>query len=137
LSPVAPTSSTCLLFSFGVASHLMKTRYILFGLFVISSAVFARVVKIGDVVIWPSYDYSKIPSISLPVAYQQALTFLGQDTNQYHCVSANLGNWNFKDGEWDFYFRTQTQTNGTSLITRDRDIAVFFDGTVTNVSPIL
>jgi hypothetical protein len=46
-----------------------------------------------------------------------------------------VSNWNFKDGEWDFNFEAQSQTNGASPI---RIIAVSFDGTVaTNVSPVL
>jgi hypothetical protein len=113
----------------------MKTRYILFGLIIFSMAAFARVVKIGNVVVWPSYDYSKPSGVLLPVAYEQATAALGQATNQYHCISATVSNWNFKDGEWDFNFEAQSQTNGASPI---RIIAVSFNGTVaTNVSPVL
>jgi hypothetical protein len=113
----------------------MKARYILFGLIIFSVTAFARVVKIGNAVVWPSYDYSKPPRVLLPVAYDRATAALGQATNQYHCIGATVSNWNFKDGEWDFNFEAQSQTNGASPI---RIIAVSFDGTVAkNVSPVL
>ena len=79
------------LLSLGVARHFMKTRYILLGLFAIATTVFAR---------FPSAPYDRTkppPSLPLPAAYQMAITALGQATNQFHCVSAELSSpgWKF------------------------------------------
>jgi hypothetical protein len=52
----------------------------------------------------PQYDTSKSPSMSLPDAYQHAIAALGPATNQYHCISANVGTTFSRDGEWDFAF---------------------------------
>jgi hypothetical protein len=38
----------------------------------------------------PPYDNSKPPTLSLPAAYQLAVTALGSDTNQFHCVGASI-----------------------------------------------
>ena len=106
----------------------MKTRYILFGSFMFVAALVARPT-------WPSYDETKPPSLSLPVAYEKAMASLGQATNQYHCVKASVSNMLVRDGEWDFIFTTSTPTNG---VPDNKHIFVFFDGTViTNLPPIL
>ena len=99
----------------------MKTRYIIFGLMVAASAVFASLLT------WPPYDYSKPPSLSMPAAYERAMTSLGQATNQYHCLEARVSNDYFRAGEWDFDFFTPTPTNGRP---RTKRIVVYFDGTV-------
>ena len=107
----------------------MKTRYIIWGLFMFAAALVARPV------IWPSYDETKPPSLPLPVAYEKAMAALGQSTNQYHCVRASVSNKLVRDGEWDFAFTTSTPTNGVPYT---KDIVVYFDGTViTNLVLIL
>ena len=110
----------------GVVPRFMKTRYILLSLLTLSTAVFASLVA------WPPYDYSKPPSLSLPVAYERMMMVLGQATNQYHCIDARVSTDYFRGGEWDFALFTPTPTNGTP---RQKWVAVYFDGTVnTNVS---
>lgn len=84
---------------------------------------------------WPGYDESKPPSLPLPVAYEKAMTYLGQATNQYHCVRASVSNRLVRDGEWDFTFAASTPTNG---VPNNKQIVVCFDGTViTNLAAIL
>ena len=106
----------------------MKTRYILVVSFVFVAALFAMPV-------WPSYDESKPPSLPLPVAYEKAMAALGQSTNQYHCVRASVSNMLVRDGEWDFTFTTSAPTNG---VPKNKQIGVYFDGTViTNMPSII
>jgi hypothetical protein len=50
------------------------------------------------------YSKSKIPSLSLPLAYEKAVTALGAATNQFHCISANVTTDFGPDGEWRFTF---------------------------------
>ncbi len=99
----------------------MKTRIILLGSLWLCAVVSARVMT------WPSYDFSKPPSLPLPAAYERAMKAMGQATNHYHCVSAGVTTMYFKDGEWDFTFVAATPTNGMS---RTKFVAVYFDGTV-------
>jgi hypothetical protein len=75
-------------------------------------------------VVLPPYDKVKAPSLPLPVAYEQAITFLGNGTNQYHCISAEISNNFSSDGEWYFTFYS---TNSAAMPKR---IAVTFEGKV-------
>ena len=74
----------------------MKTRCILLGLVVVATTVFASLVM-------PPYDNSKPPAISLPAAYQLAVSALGSATNQFHCVGAKLTT-DFGAPRWSFTF---------------------------------
>jgi hypothetical protein len=94
----------------------MKTRYILFGLLVVSTVVLANIVV--------PWDNTKPPTLPLPVAYQLAVTKLGSATNQFHCVSAKLSN-DFGGPGWYFAFFS---TNAASMI--PRVFCVEFDGKV-------
>ena len=116
------------LFSLGVASRFMKTRYILFASFAFAVAVFAMPR------LWPSYDETKQPSLSLPAAYDKATAALGPATNRFHCVSASLDNIFFRDGEWHFLFITSSPTNGAAY---SWPVMVYFDGTVVTNPPAL
>jgi len=49
------------------------------------------------------YDNSKPPTLSLPVAYQLAVTALGSDTNRFHCVGASI-TMDFGAPRWSFTF---------------------------------
>ena len=49
------------------------------------------------------YDNSKRPTLSLPVAYQLAVTALGSDTNRFHCVGAGI-TMDFGAPRWSFTF---------------------------------
>jgi hypothetical protein len=106
----------------------MKTRYILFSSFLFVAALVAMPVK------WPSYDKTKPPSLPLPVAYEKAIASLGQATNQYHCVRASVSNMLVRDGEWDFTFTASAPTNGVPY---NKDIVVYFDGTVITNVPVM
>ena len=103
------------LFSLGVAPHFMKTRYILLGLLVVATAIFARAVRL--------WDNTKPPTLPLPAAYQLAITALGQATNQFHCVSAGITT-EYGSGGWDFTFFS---TNASTI---PRVFCVEFDGKV-------
>jgi len=50
------------------------------------------------------YNNAKSPSLSLPLAYNQALQALGPLTNDFHCVAANVETSFSRDGEWFFTF---------------------------------
>jgi hypothetical protein len=106
----------------------MKTRYILFASFAFAVAVFAMPR------LWPSYDETKQPSLSLPAAYDKATAALGPATNRFHCVSASLDNFFFRDGEWHFLFITSSPTNGAAY---SWPVMVYFDGTVVTNPPAL
>jgi hypothetical protein len=95
----------------------MKTKFaavLVLGL--ITTALYASLIQ-------PSYDNSKPPRMPLPVAYASAMTALGTDTNQFHCVSATITT-EFPDDGWYFTF---CSTNSKSL---PKFIAVEFNGKV-------
>ena len=100
--------------SFGVASHFMKTRYILMGLVALATTIFASIVM-------PPYDNSKPPILSLPAAYQLAATTLGSATNQLHCVGARITT-DFGAPRWSFTFCS------TNTPPRTRWMTVDFEG---------
>lgn len=87
---------------------------------VISLLVFATILYAS--VILPPYDKSKPPSLSLPVAYDHALSVIGAKTNELHCTSAELTTYFSSDGEWYFTF---CSTNANA---RPKHIAVKFNG---------
>jgi hypothetical protein len=66
----------------GVAHTIMKTRYVLLSLLVISTALFAALP--------PCFDSTKSPPILLPDAYQRATIALGSATNQFYCLKAEI-----------------------------------------------
>jgi hypothetical protein len=94
----------------------MKARYIIFGLLGISTVVLARFPSVP-------WDNTKPPSLALPIAYQSAITLLGQATNQFHCVSANVSR-EFASPGWKFTFFS---TNASVM---PRCFYVEFDGKV-------
>ena len=94
----------------------MKTRYILLGLVALATTVFASLVM-------PPWDNTKAPSLSLPAAYQLAVTSLGSATNQFHCVGASI-NTEFSSPGWYFTFYS------TNAAARQRCFCVEFDGKV-------
>ncbi len=72
----------------------------------------------------PPYNKSKPPSLSLPLAYERAVAFLGPMTNQFHCISASITTTFTPEGEWYFTFYS-TNSNSTP-----KHIAVEFNGKV-------
>ncbi|MGH7952463.1 MAG: hypothetical protein ACREFE_11175 [Limisphaerales bacterium] len=72
----------------------------------------------------PSYDKTKPPGLPLPVAYNLAITALGVETNQYHCISADITTWFSPNGNWYFTFYS------TNITMRPKFIAVDFQGRV-------
>lgn len=101
----------------------MKKRYILFGLLTIITAVFA-----GSY--WP-WDNSKSPTLSLPAAYDQALIALGSETNQLHCISAQVSTDFRNDGGWRFVFY---YTNNPP---RSKTVYVDFVDGRTHINPLI
>src|ERR1039457_7016623 len=99
----------------------MKTRYILLGLLVVSTAVFASLIG-------PPWDNTKPPTLPLPAAYQLAVTALGSATNQFHCVSASI-NTEFSSPGWYFTF-CSTNTSSAFRNPNKRCVCVEFDGKV-------
>jgi hypothetical protein len=94
----------------------MKTRYILFSLVAVSSAVFA-----GYYVPW---DKAKPPTLSLPVAYERALAALGAATNELHCISARVDTDFSRAGEWEFAFYS------TNTPPKTKFVSVSFEGKI-------
>ena len=89
----------------------MKIRITLLILLVCTGALVARNI---------AYNHSKPPRLPLGPAYDIATAALGQATNEFHCVSAQLAIALSPDGEWFFGF---CSTNGTQKF-----VTVEFDG---------
>jgi len=68
------------------------------------------------------YDAKQAPSLPLPVAYERAMSALGSETNQWHCISASLTTMFCPDGGWKLGF---CSTNSD----RPRSVIVPFNGT--------
>jgi len=99
----------------------MKTRYIVLGLAALTTTVFASLIG-------PPWDNTKAPSLSMPAAYQLAVTALGSATNEFHCVGASI-NTEFSSPGWYFTFYS---TNATATIRHPikRCFCVEFEGKV-------
>jgi hypothetical protein len=96
----------------------MKTKLtILLGLTIIVVTAYATIIG-------PPYDKSRPPGMSLPVAYEHAVVALGSETNQFHCISAEVSNNFFSEGEWYFTFCS------TNSKTMPKMIAIGFNGKV-------
>lgn len=98
----------------------MKTRLILF--FVLAFAM----ISLASI-IFPPYNKLKSPSLSLPDAYYRAAMALGDETNRYHCVSANITTSFSPDGEWYFTFYPNKSNSIPRLIAVEFDGKVDFD----------
>jgi hypothetical protein len=92
----------------------MKTKITLFTLLALATIVFASPVI--------PYNNSRLPSLPLPVAYEQAMSALGSATNQFHCISASIATSFSPNGEWFFTFYS---TNS-----RPKWVSVEFNGKV-------
>jgi hypothetical protein len=75
----------------------MKLSHALLILVASATVVFAHAIM--------PYDNAKPPTMSLPVAYEQAIKALGSSTNQFHCISASISTW-FGPPGWYFKFCT-------------------------------
>ena len=74
----------------------------------------------GYVVNW---DTAKPAPISLPVAYDDALVALGSQTNDFHCLNAEVsGFWSYGDAAWVFVFYS------TNAPPKTKRVVVHFDG---------
>jgi hypothetical protein len=89
----------------------MKTRYILLILVTLATTIFASIIM-------PPYDNSKPPTLSLPVAYQFAVSALGSATNQFHCVAASITT-DFGAPRWSFIFCSTNTPPRTRWMTVD------------------
>lgn len=98
----------------------MKEKIILITLLFLAVMGFAGILPVG----FAGYDKTKPPALSLPDAYNRASTALGIETNQFHCISAEIKTEFSPDGEWYFVFFPRN-TN-----TAPRCIAVQFSGKV-------
>jgi hypothetical protein len=74
----------------------------------------------------PPYDKSKQPGLSLPTGYEYAMTALGSDTNQFHCVSATITT-EFSDDGWYFTFCSTNSKTMPKLIVVEFNGKVIFD----------
>jgi hypothetical protein len=74
----------------------VKSRIILLTIFSFALAVFARSIV--------PYDSAKPPSLPLPKAYDCAMTALGAETNQFHCISTKVSTDFGPEGGWQFTF---------------------------------
>jgi len=95
----------------------MKTRLILILALVFTTISFASLV-------FRPYDKSKPPTLSLPLAYDRAVVALGNETNEFHCVSATITTTFSPDGEWYFAFYS-TKSNAIPKF-----IAIEFNGKI-------
>jgi hypothetical protein len=75
----------------------------------------------------PPYDNTKPPAMSLPIAYDYALTALGSQTNEFHCVSANITTIFTTEGEWYFSFCSTNSKISPKLIAVEFNGKVIFD----------
>jgi hypothetical protein len=76
----------------------MKLKLLLLISIIITTVVWANLVV--------PYNNAKPPGLSLSAAYNDALAALGDETNQLHCVSANIESSFSSDGDWLFVFYT-------------------------------
>ena len=74
----------------------MKIKLALLASIVLTTILFASAII--------PYNNAKPPSLSLPVAYQNAIIALGANTNQFHCLRANVTTDFGPGGEWQFVF---------------------------------
>lgn len=99
----------------------MKRTFILSLCFVLAAlSAFASTIL-------PPYDNTKPPGLSLPAAYDRALTALGSDTNQFHCLSATIGTEFAPEGEWHFSFCSTNSKVPPKLIVVEFSGKVIFD----------
>ena len=75
----------------------------------------------------PPYDKSKPPGITMPVAYECAMTALGSATNQFYCVSASITTEFTSEGEWHFTFCSTNSKAMPKLIVVEFNRKVIFD----------
>lgn len=74
----------------------MKKKLTLAVIFITTALVYASFIV--------PYNNAKPPNLSLPKAYESALTALGAATNEFHCLSASVETVSSPDGEWLFTF---------------------------------
>jgi hypothetical protein len=90
----------------------MKRIAIIFALLVAATGlVFAKRI------IW---DEKKAPALSLPEAYNCALSAIGSATNVYHCVAAECLISRSKNGEWMISFSDSKGNRKTAFVFFDR-----------------
>jgi len=101
----------------GVATHFMKIRITLLVFLVCTGGLFASN---------GLYNDSVTPKLPLDLAYDIAVSSLGQATNEFHCVGASLASHFSNDGEWLFDFHStnaMAKWNAT-----EKWVTVEFDG---------
>lgn len=74
------------------------------------------------IVVYP--DNSKPPTLSLPAAYDRALTAIGPATNKFHCMSATISTDHSTKGGWCFTFTTTNRPPDVKWVTVDFDTSV-------------
>lgn len=74
----------------------MKTGLALIGLLAFVTTLYATLIV--------PYNKAKTPSLSLPVAYERAMSALGSETNEFHCLDAKVTTDFGSDGGWQFTF---------------------------------
>lgn len=74
----------------------------------------------------PPYDKSKPPKMPLPIAYERAITALGPETNQFHCVSATITT-EFSEDGWYLTFCSTNSKVVPKLVVVEFSGKVIFD----------
>ena len=95
------------------------TLTVMLLLVLITTALYASFIS-------PPYDKSKPPKMPLPIAYERAVTALGADTNQFHCISANVTT-EFSDEGWYFTFCSTNSKIMPKLIVVEFNGKIIFD----------
>jgi len=94
----------------------MKIRYALLFILAPATTLFAW--------IFVSADNSKPPTVSLPAAYERALTAIGPATNKFHCISTTISTVYSRQGGLCFTFTTPNRPPEVKRVTVDFDGAV-------------
>ena len=74
------------------------------SLLLLSMLTFAIMTTVLFANLSKQYNLSKPPTLALPTAYYYAVAALGYETNQFHCISANVATSFSPEGEWFFTF---------------------------------
>jgi hypothetical protein len=74
----------------------------------------------------PPYDDSRAPTLSLPDAYQLAVTALGSATNSFHCINAHIST-DFGAPGWQFRFCSTNKPAASKFVTVEFTREIHFD----------
>ncbi len=84
-------------------------------------------ISFADLIPLSGYDKTKPPGLSLPAAYECAMSALGSETNEYHCLDAKITTLFSSEGEWYFTFYSTNASATPKLIAVEFNGKVVFD----------